>query len=305
VKDSIYYPQVKLLIRCLPEVAKEACFALKGGTAINLFVRDLPRLSVDIDLVYLPIESREESLKNIEAALKRISNGIRKSIKGSKVNESKSAASTSIEKLFVSLNGAQIVIEPNPVIRGIVHPGTQMDLVKSAEDLFGLTASIHVVSQPDLYGGKIVAALDRQHPRDLFDVKLLMEDEGLSKKIREVFVIYLASHSRPASEVIQPTLHDMKTTFENEFSGMTRIPFPYNDFLSTRTTLIRSLNEGLSTKEKSFLISLQEGNPQWNLLTAPDIQKLPALQWKLQNVKKMAPKKRELAASALKSKLGL
>ncbi len=182
MKDSIYFPQVELLIRCLPEVAKENCFALKGGTAINLFVRDMPRLSVDIDLVYLPIEPREESLKNIEAALKRISSGIRKSIKGSKVNESKSAASTTVEKLFVSLNGAQIVIEPNPVIRGAIYPGAKMELVKSAEDFFGLTCSIEVVSKPDLYGGKLVAAFDRQHPRDLFDVKLLMESEGLSEK---------------------------------------------------------------------------------------------------------------------------
>jgi len=55
---DIYRSQVELLLRVLPYVAKEKVFALKGGTAINLFVRDLPRLSVDIDLTYLPFEDR-------------------------------------------------------------------------------------------------------------------------------------------------------------------------------------------------------------------------------------------------------
>ncbi len=69
---EIYKRQVALLLDILPEVAKETCFALHGGTAINLFIRDMPRLSVDIDLTYLPLESREASLKNISDALSRI-----------------------------------------------------------------------------------------------------------------------------------------------------------------------------------------------------------------------------------------
>lgn len=68
-RDSLFYRQVALLVRVLPWVATEKCLALKGGTAINLFVRDMPRLSVDIDLAYLPIEPREASLQHISAAL--------------------------------------------------------------------------------------------------------------------------------------------------------------------------------------------------------------------------------------------
>ena len=58
-RTSVYYKQVQLLVQLLPLVAEEDCFALKGGTAINLFVCDLPRLSVDIDLVYLPMNNRD------------------------------------------------------------------------------------------------------------------------------------------------------------------------------------------------------------------------------------------------------
>ncbi len=72
--DSPYYKQVSLLVRMLPVIANESVFALKGGTAINLFVRDFPRLSVDLDLAYLPLEPREEALANVKAALQRITN---------------------------------------------------------------------------------------------------------------------------------------------------------------------------------------------------------------------------------------
>lgn len=50
----------------------DSCFALKGGTAINLFVRNLPRLSVDIDLAYLPMNNRQQALDEIDTALKTI-----------------------------------------------------------------------------------------------------------------------------------------------------------------------------------------------------------------------------------------
>jgi predicted nucleotidyltransferase component of viral defense system len=156
------------------------------------------------------------------------------------------------------------VIEPNPVIRGSVYQSKEMDLSKAAEDLFSMSINTSVVSIPDLFGGKIVAALDRQHPRDLFDVKLLLENEGLTNEIKKSFVVYLASHPRPLDEVIQPSLIDMKNTFESEFYGMSNIPFSYEDFLKTRTDLILLINESLTKSEKSFLISLQEGSPDWD-----------------------------------------
>ena len=74
--DERYRQQVELLVRTLPSVAAENVFALKGGTAINLFVRDLPRLSVDIDLTYLPVKPRDESLTEIDETLQRIGKSI-------------------------------------------------------------------------------------------------------------------------------------------------------------------------------------------------------------------------------------
>ena len=72
MKTSPFFKQADLLVQLIPFVNAETCFALKGGTAINFFVRKFPRLSVDIDLVYVPVEDRETSLRGIDEALRRI-----------------------------------------------------------------------------------------------------------------------------------------------------------------------------------------------------------------------------------------
>lgn len=305
MRDSPYYKQVELLLRCLPEVNKEGCFSLKGGTAINLFVRDLPRLSVDIDLAFLPLDPWEAATEQVEASLQRISTNIKKSIKNVKINESKNATTKKVEKLFVSQQNAMIKIEPNPVIRGSVYKDQKMDLVKAASDIFQMEVSTNVLSIADLYGGKLVAALDRQHPRDLFDTKLLLEDEGITVEIRKAFLVYLASHARPMHEIIIPTLHNKKDEFEKEFVGMTNITFSYGDFESTRTSLIKILTEQMTKEEKLFLLSIQDGTPEWDKLEIPNLDSLPALKWKVQNVQKMEKGKREHATKQLKSKLGI
>ncbi len=84
---EIYRRQVALLIRVLPLVTEEACFALKGGTAINLFIRDMPRLSVDIDLTYLPVAPRPQSLADIDAAMKRVAGRIKAILPDAQITE--------------------------------------------------------------------------------------------------------------------------------------------------------------------------------------------------------------------------
>ena len=67
-----YVNQVRLLLGVLPEIAAEEVFALKGGTAINLFYRDMPRLSVDVDLTHLPTVDQDTALKDMDRRLDRI-----------------------------------------------------------------------------------------------------------------------------------------------------------------------------------------------------------------------------------------
>jgi hypothetical protein len=143
-----YRRKVALLIRTIPLVAEEPCFALKGGTAINLFIRDMPRLSVDIDLTYLPLEERATSLTRIDAAMRRLAQLIRGGIRGARVMEAANAEKI-VTKLFVEEDGVRIKIEVTPVLRGCVYDPQKRSVSPAVEDQFGF-AEIQVVSFADL-----------------------------------------------------------------------------------------------------------------------------------------------------------
>lgn len=300
MKNSPYKQQVELLLEVLPFVAMEKCFALKGGTAINLFVRDMPRLSVDIDLTYLGDEAREEALKKVAEALHRIKAAIEKNIKKVKVFGSKRESQATDIKLFIERGSVQIKIEASPVIRGTILPVADRPLVASAADMFETAMDVPVVNLGDLYGGKIVAAMDRQHPRDLFDVKLLFENEGITEDIKNGFVTYLLSHKRPFHEVLRPTLVDQTLAHENQFVGMTDIKFEYGEFEDIRKQLITDINKKLTSKDQELLVSFALGAPKWELASIAKMKDLPAVNWKLMNINKLSESKRQEMAQKLR-----
>ena len=290
-----YRQQVALLIRTLPFVAEEKIFALKGGTAINLFVRDLPRLSVDIDLTYLPVEDRAASLAAIDAAMLRIKERIEKGIKGSRVHASRSADEKIVTKLIVRADDVQIKIEVTPVLRGTVYDPVVTGVTPAVEDAFGF-AEIQVVSFADLYAGKIVAALDRQHPRDLFDVRDLLANEGVTDESRRAFLVYLASHNRPMAEVLAPTRKPLGEEFERGFAGMTQEPVALLELEAARETIIAAVVADMPDDHRRFLLGFKRGESDWNLLGLADAQNLPAVLWKQRNLDRLpADKRRELA----------
>ena len=281
--SEVFEGQVALLVGVLPYVATETCFALKGGTAINLFVRDLPRLSVDIDLVYLPIEDRETSLIGIRSALSRIAERIRKAIPDGVVTDSANAGGTLV---LVRQRNAQIKIEVTPVLRGTVYP-TELKTVRPiVEEQFGF-AEIQVVSFADLYAGKLVAALDRQHPRDLFDVQHLLANEGIDDALYQAFLAYILSHNRPTHELLQPRLKDIRRTFETEFVGMTVRETSLEMLLATREHLVAEIRSRLDETSKVFLRSFHTLTPDWNLIRSPTLRHLPAIRWKLMNLERL------------------
>lgn len=293
------------MLKTIPHVAAESCFALKGGTAINLFVRDMPRLSVDIDLAYLRVdEPRETALKKSSEALGRIAAAIKKTIPGARIQESRAREPERVIRLIVSTGPTRIKIEPNEVIRGAVFPSEERELSRRAEDLFELSVSARALSLADLYGGKLCAALDRQHPRDLFDVKILLDNEGITDEIRKAFVVYLASHDRPIHELLDPKRKDVSRIYDNEFAGMPIEEIAYKDLIAARETLIETLKRELTDGEKTFLVSIKSGEPNWSVMGLKDIEKLPALQWKLLNIQKMSAKKRAELMVKLKRTLG-
>ncbi len=281
-----YKEQVDLLLQVLPYVAKEEMFALKGGTAINLFVRDMPRLSVDIDLTYLPLDDRAEALKNIQDGLNRIKADIERNIQGVTVQTISLKGGTDV-KLHCQGQNAQIKIEVNTITRGNVFSTELMQVVESVQNEFDKFASINVVSMAELYGGKICAAIDRQHPRDIFDVKLLLDNEGFTNDIWNGFKVGLISHYKPINELLAPVLKNQKLAFDNQFEGMSPIVFSYVDYINTRGTLIKLIQEHLTNDDKKFFLSFEMGEPDWGLFPIPVLKHLPAIKWKLLNIQKL------------------
>lgn len=304
MKDTPFFKQADLLIQVMPFVNAEACFALKGGTAINFFVRDFPRLSVDIDVVYLPVEDRPTTLRGIDASLQRIASKIRRSMPAVHVREHRAASDKLLIKLSVRTpDGAEVKIEPNTVLRGTLHPTTERTLSPKAVETFGRSVTARVVSLPDLFAGKLCAALDRQHPRDLFDVHGLFDAEGITDEIRRAFVVYLASHDRTMSELLAPHRKDLKQVFAEQFEGMTFAPVSLSDLEHTRERLIEQINADLTGDEKEFLLSMKRLAPKWELLGLPGVERLPGPQWKLYNLRKMDPAKRRAAEERLRQTL--
>lgn len=304
-RNTVYFRQAGLLMRIFPIIAKEPVFVLKGGTAINFFVRNLPRLSIDIDLTYLPLNSRNTALSEITAGLRRISSGISKAFPNAKIAE-KSIEGLKYISGMVIRTDVTVKIEVNTVIRGAVYKPKVSKLVEKAEEYFGLSLSVNTLSFADLYGGKICAALDRQHPRDLFDVKLLLENEGITEETRKAFIVYLISHSRPIAEVLSPALHsDLESVFNNEFRDMAEIEISLDDILKTREALVRQIIRILNEDERKFLISFKTGTPEWSLLGLDGIEDLPAVQWKMKNLSGMGDEKRGKAVKKLREMLGV
>lgn len=279
-----YLAQVQLLLRAIPEIAREDMFALKGGTAINLFLRDLPRLSVDIDLVYLPVADRESSLQAVREGLGRIGDQIEKRL-GLKVARH---LLTDGKRLVVSSSDSSIKIEVSPVLRGTVFEPEVRSVSPAVEERFGF-AEMQLVSLPDLYAGKLAAALDRQHPRDLFDVHFLFANGGISDDLFRAFLVYLVSHNRPAIELLSPHHLDLSGLYGEEFIGMTVEEVPLDVLLAARGQLISEIQERAREEgARRFLTSFHELEPDWGAIGFGDeVGELPAVRWKRLNLERL------------------
>lgn len=294
-----YRAQVELLIRCLPAVATAPDFALKGGTAINLFLRDMPRLSVDIDITYLPISDRDTALTDIRAQLAAIAEALQRTVPGVNIKLVESDA----PKLLVEKSGARIKVEPSVVIRGSLVPPVESELCSAAQEAYELFVEIQRLDSADLYGGKLCAALDRQHPRDLFDIMHLQAAGPIPDLIRQAFVVYLASHRRPIAELLAPNPKGIEDLFANHFAGMSEQPIELDELEAARTHLFHWAATALTESERHFLLSIKQGEPDWMLLPFDGLDRWPAIQWKLHNIRQMSARMHKAALRRLREVL--
>lgn len=280
--DRAYADTVRLLLTVAPEVFANDLFAMKGGTALNLFLHDMPRLSVDIDVVYLPWQHpRKQALSAITQELDATAGRLAPLGLQTRKIAAKDMGDT---KLLVETADSQVKIEVNTVFRGTVLPVERRMLSPRTSDTFGVELELPTLAPDELYGSKLVAALDRQHPRDLFDVWTMYKSSGLTDSMVECFVTYLAGHNRPIHEVLFGNEKDIEAEYRNQFVGMTQDPVELDVLLAARTRLREELPHRLTDKQRQFLIGLAHAEPDWNLLACEHAAELPAIRWKLTNL---------------------
>lgn len=280
--DKTYADTVRLLLTVAADVFDNDIFALKGGTALNLFLHDMPRLSVDIDVAYTPWQTpREQALTEIAGELDMV---IQRLGRLGLLTRKIGVNGMGYTKLLVETGNVQVKIEVNMVFRGTALPVERRALSQSTADAFSVELALPVLAPAELYGSKLVAALDRQHPRDLFDVWTMFESGGLSDDMLECFVVYLAGHNRPTHEVLFGNDRDVTTDFHNQFAGMTREPVELDTLLVARARLRDELPGRLSERHRRFLAGLARAEPDWSLLRCVHAAELPALRWKLKNL---------------------
>jgi hypothetical protein len=195
-----------------------------------------------------------------------------------------------------------VKIEVTPVLRGSVYPAEFEELSARAQAAFGF-ARVQLLSFEDLYAGKLCAALDRQHPRDLYDAQLLLDNEGISERMKNAFLVYLMGHNRPMSELLDPIPQEIGPLFRAEFEGMTYEPVSIDQLEKTFINMVRKIHAAITDADRNFLLALKRGTPDWKTFALPEAERLPAIQWKILNLDRMDPDKRKKAATKLEKVL--
>lgn len=286
--NQTYIDTVRLLLDILPNVFSSGRFAIKGGTALNLFVQDMPRLSVDIDVAFIDhVPNREAALDTIGQELGAIKNVLQ--ARGLQVQMPANNQGDEV-RMRVSSASALVKVEVNFVFRGTVLPVESRHLVETAQDLFTTAVSVPALAIAELYGSKLVAAMDRQHPRDIFDVMHMLQRFSWQESIVDCFVAYLAGHNRPVHEVLFSNVKPLEPAFTNEFVGMTREAIQLEALVDTQVRLRNQLPRQLLPRHREFLLSLVLGEPDWKLMPFGHLGELPAIRWKLLNLAKLKKK---------------
>jgi predicted nucleotidyltransferase component of viral defense system len=295
MKIEKYKKQAKLMLECLPVCMKDSIWALKGGTAINFFYLDLPRLSIDIDLTYLPVKGRNDSLNEMSSSLLRIKKHIGKYFSNTYVQVNMLKDKKFISKLNVQRNEVSIKVEPNPIMRGSVYETNIVEPNCKIKNELNYNVPVKLLSFEDIFSSKICAALDRQHPRDFYDLKNLRIIDGITDKTRKALIIYMLSSSRPINELLNPNINKFE---ETSLSNLQEMIFDsssvsLDELNDIRLKTIQVVNKSLLPKEKEFIISFIKKTPQWDLLemTPNTVEKLPSIQWKLYNLSKISSSK--------------
>lgn len=279
-----YIDTVRLMLRVAPLVFEHPAFALKGGTAINLYIDQMRRLSVDLDVVYLDgTADRATALQDISQMLSAVSEGALK--QGLDVQRLR--RSSDHEAVIVVSDGSvRVKVEVNTVFRGSVYQPSLGDLCDTAARTFEVSVPLTLLDTSEVYAGKLLAALDRQHPRDLFDLWRFRQNSSIDDRLMDAFVLYLCGHSRPPHEILDGRDREISSDYERGLLGMLDEPVPsLQEIQATRYWARMAVLASLNTAHRTFLgdfFGLREVDEKF---AGVALAQLPALEWKRRNLR--------------------
>ena len=301
-EPSEYQRQATLLIELLPTVARQSDFALYGGTAINLFLLDAPRLSIDLDLKFLPPLKIDAAKARIDEILQEVRAEIEKDIPGTRV-EQEQKQDRRLPRLLVirDRDGALVKIEVNPLqVGSIFSPQPRQLSAKVAADFSVAATTMEILAPAEIYAGKIAAALERAHPRDLFDIRQMPDSIWDDQRLWAALAVCLAmSRGR-----------DLHRLIAEKNAGKIIVSLDYENFapmMRTARATLQELEEAGSRLHarllsrmpagcKKLLVDFFCGQADWSAIGV-DIDALPGLQWRSEGIRKMeGRRKRELSA---------
>ena len=143
--------------------------------------------------------------------------------------------------------------------------------------------------------------MDRQHPRDLFDIKILLDSERFNEQTKKAFIVHLISHPRPMVELLNPNFVDTRDIYEKDLKNMVLENVEYEELVETRNRLVQVIINSLTTEDKNFILSVKRGEPAWSLLGLAGVENLPAVKWKILNIKNIHPTKHKKAFEKLRA----
>ena len=290
--------QAEWLGSLCPALAPESCFALKEGTALSVYWFDYPRLSVDLDLVFVPRKSREEFQTLTHEALHRVQSRIRNLYPAATLRTEPLPGSSAAGKVIVAMGPLEVKMEVATVHRETLYPTQVRPVQPQAVPTFGKT-SLPLLSFSETCAGKFNAALTRQHPRDLFDVGVILEHAEISPETRTAFAVNLITQPRPFAHMLNPRLKAIPPEALEILTRMTTQPFRALTLPDNLITLQDTLCRRMPAAHQEFLLSFTHGTPDWSLLEVPHAARLPAVRWREQQMSQFTVDRRQELAEGL------
>jgi predicted nucleotidyltransferase component of viral defense system len=273
--------------------------ALKGGTALNLFVFNVPRLSIDIDLNYMGAEDRENMLAErprIEQAVQAVF--AREGFTVRRMPEEHAGGKWSLRYQSAAGQGGNLEVDLNFMFRVPLWPVTMSDSYPVGT---WQATQIPIIDIHELVAGKLAALLARRQARDLFDSHCILNMKNLDHdRLRTAFVVYGAMNRKDWRTVSTEDVNLNNAELARQLIPTLRVTTSKEQESIDRygTRLVEECRQALavvlpfSEAEKGFLdLLLDHGEVDSTLLTADKnlqqrIQKQPLLEWKAVNVRK-------------------